>query len=646
MPVPTNRTRSSVPSEALKALAFTMPRSVDELDWYLRAHLGVKLARRAACPEHDAPLTFLAEAFFYDFPDILEAEGLREVPNAAVLGSRKSGKTYTLSLLHLLNSIFKPGCQTGHVAPSAVQGQHAYNYLRSFSLRPPYDQAIDRSIASETAFGNGSLVSVFTGSVKSVSGPTKQKLSVDEFDQWEWESLQTALQMLTPREGIRTQTWLASTRYTGDGLWTQMLDTGNAEHSRAVNPQDSRTADSAAFTIYQWCEWDTAAPCPVCNPECPLLYWHNPITEKDEGLCAGRLLNADGWRPVRDIIETYQRSDPVTWAIQRRCDIPGAGATLLDSFDPATHVRSLSTIATDTRHGRVSNHEAWPATAGVDWGYADPAVILVGLWAPDGTLWLVDCYYRRRAAPSAHLAAAKALADRWNIRRFTADPSQPGTIQEWRSAGLPIAPAERRQIADGLAAVRLRLRDNSGKATLFVDPRCADLIREIRSYKARTGDTPATGQDNHALDALRYLETAGAPSAGISHVVDLTPDDYRHAEIPEISAARPRPPMTLTERFSESARTREGRLRCPHGQPRILWAREPSHPVRRRRAPSARPLLLGVPPGRCRPHERRPPLPRCRREDVAPLPHQPPRPAHRHNPRRPYRLPDRRSRRP
>lgn len=509
MTVPPQRTRSSVPSEAIQALAFTMPRSVDELDWYLRAHLGVKLARRAACPEHDAPLTFLAEAFFYDFPQILEAEGLREVPNAAVLGSRKSGKTYTLSLLHLLNSLFKPGCQTGHVAPSAVQGQHAYAYLRSFSLREPYDLAIGRSIASETSFVNGSLVSVFTGSVKSVSGPTKQKLSVDEFDQWEWESLQTALQMLTPAEGIRTQTWLASTRYTGDGLWSQMLD------------EDQVTGrDRHGFTIYQWCEWDTAQPCQTCDPDCPLFAWHNPITEKDEPLCGGRLLNADGFRPVKDIIETFRRSDPVTWAVQRRCDVPGAGATLLDSFDPATHVRSAP-----------SGAQAWPASAGVDWGYADPAVILVGLWAPDGTLWLVDLYYHRRVAPSAHLAAAQELMAKWSIRRFTADPSQPGTIQEWRSAGLPIAPAERRQIADGLAAVRLRLRDTSGKATLFVDPRCADLIREIRAYKARTGDTPATGQDDHALDALRYLETAGAPYAASGHVVELTPEDYRHAEI-------------------------------------------------------------------------------------------------------------------
>ena len=497
---------TAVPAEALRALAFTMPRSLDELDWYLRAHLGVKLARRAACPEHDAPLTFLAEAFFYDFPDILEAEGLRTVPSAAVLGSRKSGKTYTLSLLHLLNSLFKPGCQTGHVAPSAVQGQHAYNYLRSFSLREPYDRAIARSIASETSFVNGSLVSVFTGSVKSVSGPTKQKLSVDEFDQWEWESLQTALQMLTPAGGIGTQTWLASTRYTGDGLWSQMLETAGGVTA----------SDRHGFTIYQWCEWDTAQPCPTCNPDCPLLYWHNPITEKDEGLCAGRLLNADGFRDPRDIIQTFQRSDPVTWAIQRRCDAPGAGSTLLDSFDPATHVRPLPADAA-----------AWPASAAVDWGYADPAVILVGLWAPDGTLWIADCYYRRRAAPSAHLAAAQAMLDKWHISRFTADPSQPGTIQEWRAAGLPIAAAERRQITDGLAAVRLRLRDTSGKATLFVDPRCTDLVREIRAYKARAGDTPATGQDDHALDALRYLETAGAPYSASGHVVDVTAEDYR-----------------------------------------------------------------------------------------------------------------------
>jgi len=480
-----------------------MPESVAELAAYVRAHFGITLPPTPACPDHDAPLTFLAEAFFYDFPDILIREGLRTVPKAIVMGSRKSGKTLLMSILHMLNSTFKPNCYTTHVGATQVQGHRCYQYFTNFLTRPVFAHSYKNSLISMTKFYNGSTVEILSGSTKSVSGPTPQKLSVDEFDQWDYDTYQTAIQMTVPTPNIKAQTWLISTRYTATGLLARTLP----------------DATTQGFTVYRWCEWDTAKPCRVCRQDCPLHTWHNPYTDQLEPLCQQRLLHTSGFRPLADILDKYTTSDPRTWAVQRNLANPSAGGMIFDSWADEVHVRPTPLEAT-----------TWPATAGVDWGYADPAVILVARWAPSGDVWITHELYASRLSPDALALEAIDVTAAHNILIFHADPSEPASIEHWRLRQLPIYPAASHTILDGITAVRLRLRDANGRATIFIDPACTNLIRSIKEYKqSKEGEQPAKHQDDHAIDALRYVLQAGPPALTTGVTVQLTMADYRAA---------------------------------------------------------------------------------------------------------------------
>lgn len=146
--------------------------------------------------------------------------------------------------------------------------------------------------------------------------------------------------------------------------------------------------------------------------------------------------------------------------------------------------------------------------AGVDWGYTNPAVVVVLGEDSDGRLFVVDEYYRRQERLAMHVAAAKAMGERWGVEAFFCDPSEPEHIAEMQAAGLPALAANNAVLA-GIQAVKARLavRDD-GRPRLYVTPQCPNLIAEFEAYAwlkrgDKTLDVPAKEFD-HAMDALRY----------------------------------------------------------------------------------------------------------------------------------------------
>jgi len=303
---------------AKQALSLRCPKNPEELWHYIALFFGIRLARNPVWPGNDAPFTFLAEAFFYDFPEVLKKHSLRKVRNALVIGSRKSGKTMLLAILHFLNSRFKAGCSTCHLGAIHIQGKRAYEYFKDFISRDTNSQLVSHSVQSYTLFKNKSRVEILSGTEKSVAGPTAQKLSVDEFDLWDLKTLETSFQILSPKEGVSSQIWLVSTRYSPFGLVNKFLE----------------KASSRGFTVYRWNEFDVAEPCRTCvGEDCPLYAWNNPFTDDFELLCGGKLLRSDGHRPKDDIIAQYLSSDPRTWATQRLLLAPSLGDLVYPEFD-------------------------------------------------------------------------------------------------------------------------------------------------------------------------------------------------------------------------------------------------------------------------------------------------------------------------
>lgn len=157
--------------------------------------------------------------------------------------------------------------------------------------------------------------------------------------------------------------------------------------------------------------------------------------------------------------------------------------------------------------------------AGVDWGYRDPAVIVVVQDYGRYGLYIPELFFAHGQTIDQHCDAAKELYKKYKITRFFADPSRPDSIAFFLNKGLPTEGATN-EILLGIQTVTAQVnRLVDGEARFRVHPSCIDLIDEFESYaypKKRNesknfGEIPED-KYNHGLDALRYVLVAMHPS--------------------------------------------------------------------------------------------------------------------------------------
>jgi PBSX family phage terminase large subunit len=152
--------------------------------------------------------------------------------------------------------------------------------------------------------------------------------------------------------------------------------------------------------------------------------------------------------------------------------------------------------------------------AGVDWGYTNPAVILVVGIDGDGRYYVLEEFYERNKLVGDIVQTAKELKEKWNIEIFYCDPSEPAFIAEFRKAGL-VAVGANNDVMAGIAQVKALLTQNR----LFLHRSCRNTIEEMGMYRweERKGtmlDTPRKEHD-HAMDALRYAIASHIGSMGV-----------------------------------------------------------------------------------------------------------------------------------
>jgi hypothetical protein len=148
---------------------------------------------------------------------------------------------------------------------------------------------------------------------------------------------------------------------------------------------------------------------------------------------------------------------------------------------------------------------------GVDWGDVNPALVVVGV--KDGRYYVVDEWHNTTGMPIAESvmdAQAVRLCQKWGVHRAYADPSRPSSILRMRGLG-----------HDGLRRmIRGFNRIDEGLTTLnslffsgrlLIHSRLTHLIGCAQSYHRETDDDGTVedeiedGQDDHVLDALRYI---------------------------------------------------------------------------------------------------------------------------------------------
>ncbi len=90
------------------------PQTDDELHAWIKEEMGIDIPRVAVCKDHQAPFTFLADVYF------------ERCDAALAVANRGGSKTFIVAVLHWLNSLFKPGCESCTFGAVEQQSFRAY----------------------------------------------------------------------------------------------------------------------------------------------------------------------------------------------------------------------------------------------------------------------------------------------------------------------------------------------------------------------------------------------------------------------------------------------------------------------------------------------------------------------------------------
>lgn len=171
--------------------------------------------------------------------------------------------------------------------------------------------------------------------------------------------------------------------------------------------------------------------------------------------------------------------------------------------------------------------------AGLDWGFSpDPFVIIIRAITPSGHHFQVSEFCKTRLTISDQVQAAKQKQQIFNIEKFFADPSQPGSIEEFNRNKLPTIPAEN-SIRDGIDSHYELIK--SGKFKIFRGS-SPYSIDEYASYHYPepsdlgpdddAKEVVPVDQGNHCMDAAKYL-TMMTVGRGVNKLVPKMPEDKR-----------------------------------------------------------------------------------------------------------------------
>ena len=203
-------------------------------------------------------------------------------------------------------------------------------------------------------------------------------------------------------------------------------------------------------------------------------------------------------------VERARRDMPEAWFRREyEASFEAMQGAIYEDFAEATHVFT----------GPIDPRRYRRVVLGVDWGYATPgAMIALGVGA-DGSMDVIAEVVEARRLPDWWSAQVARLRNDFGARFAYCDPSQPDRIQIL-SRILPSIGAEN-DVHAGIAAVATALHERvrvggQERPRLRIHASCANLRQTMGVYRwhehPRFGPTeePAPGQDDHALDCVRY----------------------------------------------------------------------------------------------------------------------------------------------
>ncbi len=214
------------------------PKTKEHLAVFIATAFNIRLPAPAVCLEHQAILDALWNVYAeLDYVSIWYA-------------MRGSGKTFVLSMLGWLETVFKPGCLTTILGGSLEQSTKAVMYMDNLWAEPCLEELKNKVLKDRQVTGRGfktnygSKITALAASSRSVRGPHPQKLRLDEVDEMAEPIYNASLGQPKSSNGILDHILISSTLHHPFGLMSKILD----------------EADEKGAQVYKWCVNEIVKP--------------------------------------------------------------------------------------------------------------------------------------------------------------------------------------------------------------------------------------------------------------------------------------------------------------------------------------------------------------------------------------------------
>lgn len=363
-------------AKSLQALEKTRvdegPQTDDELHAWIKSNLGLNIPRKAVCDNHTSPFEFIADIYF------------ERVTSAIAMANRGGSKTMSSAIIHLLNSLYKPGCESCTIGAIEAQSLRAYeNFINIANKEGKVADindhpAIKNHIKRRTDFVNGSILEILPGTVAAVNGIHSNKVHRDEIELMDPSTFQEASNISMSRfvtvDGkeveIKAQDWLTSTRKRSHGPMQRIV--GEIEQAK-------RDGLRPSYELYIWCIFEAARKVPNCrvaNPDLPEEQkcecnktvkgtWDDGSRRTFDTVCNGRLARSEGFWSLEDVHKKFIELDRDTWEAQQECSKPEVGGSVFKQFTPPRF--GIKYFDPDPSNG--------PIVMGVDFGGSNPHAV-------------------------------------------------------------------------------------------------------------------------------------------------------------------------------------------------------------------------------------------------------------------------------
>lgn len=207
------------------------PANEDEL-WYLvKALWGVEIPRVKVCPDHVAPFTAFAHAYFATWPNW-----------ALWYGSRGTGKSYMLALLGLTKAAILE-INVTLLGGSMAQSQNVQEHVENLLLYPSAPTwAVSSQIQTEITFTGGNWIRPLPASQKTVRGPHPQMTLLDEIDEMDLKVYEAAMGQAMAKPNPR-----------GIVIPEMVVASSTWQNPEGTFSEIKRRAEANDLPVFTWC---------------------------------------------------------------------------------------------------------------------------------------------------------------------------------------------------------------------------------------------------------------------------------------------------------------------------------------------------------------------------------------------------------